>query len=86
MQAQSEVKYYQKMFSKLLELDKIQARRFAKLTFHKQRIAVEGIIKHLRASKNNGNDPDVFAIKEIIDGAQIGKRVFDRTSNDEEFF
>lgn len=80
------VKNYHNMYSKLLELDRSQARRFARLTFNQQTIAVEGIIEHLRASKHNGSNPDILAIKEIIDGAQIGQRVFDRTSNDETIF
>ncbi len=80
------VKYYHNMFRKLFELDRSQARRFARLTFNQQKIAVEGIIQHLRASKHNDSNPDIHAIKEIIDGAQIGQRVFDRTSNDETIF
>jgi hypothetical protein len=83
MALQVVVKYYHKMFSKLFELDRSQARRFARLTFNQQTIAVEGIIEHLRASKHNRSNPDIHAIKEIIDGAQEEQRVFDRTSNDE---
>ncbi len=76
------VKNYHKMYSKLFELDRIQARRFARLTFSQQKIAVEGIIKHLRASQKNDNNPDIHAIREIIDRALEKQRVFDGSSDE----
>jgi len=66
----------------IFEIDEIQARRFAKLSGTPQEIATEGIIRHLRACSRMDVNPDVAALREIIDDAQLGRRVFAETSND----
>lgn len=57
-------------------IDHIQARRYAKLTSPTLEIATEGIIRHLRACDRMDVNPDVSAVREIIDDALNGRRVF----------
>lgn len=61
---------------RLKNIDHIQARRFAKLTGPAQEIATEGIIRHLRACDRMDVNPDVAAVREIIDDALNGRRVY----------
>lgn len=67
---------------RVMQIDFIQARRFAKLTGTARDIASEGIIRHLRACSRMDVQPDSSAIREIIDDAFQGRRVFAETSND----
>jgi len=67
---------------RILQIDHIQARRFAKLTGDTMDIAAEGIIRHLRACARMDVNPDASAVREIIDDALNGRRVFAETSND----
>jgi hypothetical protein len=67
---------------KILQIDHIQARRFAKLSGAAVDIATEGIIRHLRACARMDVNPDASAVREIIDDALNGRRVFAETSND----
>lgn len=67
---------------RILQIDHIQARRFAKLSGDSIEIATEGIIRHLRACSRMDVNPDASAIREIIDDALNGRRVFAETSND----
>ena len=67
---------------RVLQIDHIQARRFSKLTGDTLEIATEGIIRHLRACVRMDVNPDASAIREIIDDALNGRRVFAETSND----
>lgn len=67
---------------RILQIDHIQARRFSKLTGDTVEIATEGIIRHLRACVRMDVNPDASAIREIIDDALNGRRVFAETSND----
>lgn len=67
---------------RLIQIDFIQARRFAKLTGAALEIATEGIIRHLRACARMEVQPDASAIREVIDDALQGRRVFAETSND----
>ncbi len=67
---------------RILQIDYIQARRYLKLTGESAEIATEGIIRHLRACARNGNSPDASAIREIIDDALSGRRVFAETESD----
>jgi hypothetical protein len=67
---------------RILQIDHIQARRFAKLSGATLDIAIEGIIRHLRACARMDVNPDASAVREIIDDALNGRRVFAETSND----
>jgi len=67
---------------RILQIDHIQARRFTKLTGDSIDIATQGIIRHLRACARMDVNPDASAIREIIDDALNGRRVFAETSND----
>lgn len=67
---------------RILQIDHIQARRFSKLTGDAIDIAAEGIIRHLRACARMDVNPDASAVREIIDDALNGRRVFAETSND----
>jgi hypothetical protein len=67
---------------RVLQIDHIQARRFSKLTGDAVEIAAEGIIRHLRACARMDVNPDASAVREIIDDALNGRRVFAETSND----
>lgn len=67
---------------RILQIDHIQARRFAKLNGAALEIATEGIIRHLKACAKMDVNPDASAVREIIDDALNGRRVFAETSND----
>lgn len=67
---------------RILQIDHIQARRFTKLAGDSIEIATEGIIRHLRACARMDVNPDASAVREIIDDALNGRRVFAETSND----
>lgn len=68
---------------RILQIDHIQARRFSKLSGETLEIATEGIIRHLRACARMDVNPDASAVREIIDDALNGRRVFAETSNDQ---
>jgi hypothetical protein len=65
---------------RLLRIDHIQARRYSKLTGVALEIATEGIIRHLRACDRMDVNPDTSAVREIIDDALNGRRVFAETT------
>lgn len=67
---------------RILQIDHIQARRFSKLGEEPLEIASEGIIRHLRACARMDVNPDASAVREIIDDALNGRRVFAEVSND----
>ncbi|MBX7173491.1 MAG: hypothetical protein K1X72_21165 [Pyrinomonadaceae bacterium] len=67
---------------RILQIDHIQARRFSKLGGATLEIASEGIIRHLKACARMDVNPDASAVREIIDDALNGRRVFAETSND----
>ena len=67
---------------RILQIDHIQARRYSKLTDDSIEIATQGIIRHLRACARMEVNPDASAVREIIDDALNGRRVFAETSND----
>ena len=67
---------------RILQIDHIQARRFTKLTGDCIEIATQGIIRHLRACARMDVNPHASAVREIIDDAINGRRVFAETSND----
>jgi hypothetical protein len=70
------------MHDRIMQIDHIQARRFGKLSGDALEIATEGIIRHLRACARMDVNPDASAVREIIDDALNGRRVFAETSND----
>lgn len=67
---------------RILRIDHIQARRYSKLNGAALDIATEGIIRHLRACDKMDVNPDASAVREIIDDALNGRRVYAETSND----
>jgi len=67
---------------RVLQIDHIQARRYTKLAGESLEMATEGIIRHLRACARMDVNPDASAVREIIDDAINGRRVFAETSND----
>jgi hypothetical protein len=66
---------------RLKAIDHIQARRYTKLAGTPLDIATEGILRHLRACDRMDVNPDVAAVREIIDDALNGRRVFAETFN-----
>jgi hypothetical protein len=54
----------------------IQARRFSKLAGPPLEIATEGIIRHFAACDRMDVNPDISAIREIIDDALNGRRIY----------
>jgi hypothetical protein len=70
------------LHDRILNIDHIQARRFLKLNGPTLDIASEGIIRHLKACERMDVNPDASAVREIIDDAMNGRRVFAETSND----
>ncbi len=67
---------------RILQIDHIQARRFSKLAGEPLEIASEGIVRHLQACARMEVNPDASAVREIIDDALNGRRVFAEVSND----
>lgn len=67
---------------RILQIDHIQARRYSKLNGEALDIASEGIIRHLKACARMDVNPDASAVREIIDDALNGRRVFAEVSND----
>jgi hypothetical protein len=61
---------------RLLRIDHIQARRFSKLTGVAMEIATEGIVRHLKACDRMDVNPETSAVREIIDDALNGRRVY----------
>ena len=61
---------------RILRIDHIQARRFSKLAGVPRDIATQGIIRHLRACDRMDVNPDTSAVREIIDDALNGRRVY----------
>ena len=61
---------------RLLKIDHIQARRYSKLGGIALEIATEGIIRHLKACDRMDVNPETSAVREIIDDALNGRRVF----------
>ena len=67
---------------RILRIDHIQARRFSKLSGPALDIATEGIMRHLRACDRMDVNPDTSAVREIIDDALNGRRVYAETADD----
>ncbi len=64
---------------RILRIDHIQARRYSKLGGVTREIATQGILRHLRACDRMDVNPDTSAVREIIDDALNGRRVFAET-------
>jgi hypothetical protein len=64
-----------------MRIDHIQARRFSKLNGMSLDIATEGIIRHLKACDRMDVNPETSAVREIIDDALNGRRVFAETQD-----
>ena len=64
---------------RLLRIDHIHARRYSKLTGISLEIATEGIVRHLKACDRMDVNPETSAVREIIDDALNGRRVFAET-------
>lgn len=67
---------------RILRIDHIQARRYSKLNGTALDIATEGIMRHLRACDRMDVNPDTSAVREIIDDALNGRRVYAETADD----
>jgi len=66
---------------RLMRIDHIQARRYSKLNGVALEIATEGIIRHLKACDRMDVNPETSAVREIIDDALNGRRVFAETKD-----
>lgn len=67
---------------RIYQIDPIQGKRFSKLSGDALEIATAGIIRHLRACNRMDVPYDVSAIREILDDAGCGRRVFAVTNDD----
>ena len=65
---------------RILRIDHIQARRYSKLSGVALELATQGILRHLRACDRMDVNPDTSAVREIIDDALNGRRVFAETT------
>ncbi len=70
---------------RILQIDHIQAKRFGNLPADVQKIAAEGIIRHLRACARMDINPDASAVSEVIDDAFRGRKVWKETETDDAF-
>ncbi len=67
---------------RIMRIDHIQARRYSKLSGLAMEIAREGILRHLSACDRMDVNPDTSAVREIIDDAINGRRVFAETATE----
>ena len=66
---------------RILRIDHIQARRYSKLAGVAFEIATQGILRNLRACDRMDVNPDTSAVREIIDDALNGRRVYAETAD-----
>lgn len=64
------------LLERLRDIDPIQARRYERLSGRAEEIAYHGIVRHFNACDRNGIDPDVAAVREIIDDALNGRAIY----------
>lgn len=64
---------------RIAHTDRIQARRYSRLSGLALDIATRGIARHFAACDRYGIEPDTSAIREIIDDAWEGRAVFEET-------
>ena len=69
---------------RILRIDHIQARRYSKLGGVTREIATQGILRHLRACDRMDVNPDTSAVREIIDDALNGRRVYAETHDQDQ--
>ncbi len=67
---------------RIAQIDAVQAKRFSRLTGTALQISKEGIIRHLRACARSNANPDASALREIIDDALQGRKIFAETNDD----
>lgn len=67
---------------RIYQIDPIQARKFEKLSGAALEIASEGIIRHLKACARMEVLPEPSSLREIIEDANMGRRIFAETDND----
>lgn len=65
---------------RLKEIDSFQASRFRKQSQAVKEIAAEGIRRHLRHCARMDVLPSPAAVREILDDAQDGRRIYATTS------
>ena len=83
MQSNTKSANRQKSLTEILfQIDPIQARRFVKLDSALLEIAREGIVRHLKACARADVRPDASAVREIIDDALDGRRVYATVNED----
>lgn len=70
---------------RIQQIDSVQARRFKKLTGNHRDIAIEGILRYLRACVAMDVNPTADAIRETIDGAIHGDNLAKKVNDDEAF-
>ena len=68
---------------RIMRIDHIQARRYSKLGGVALEIAREGIVRHLNACDRMDVNPDTSAVREIIDDAINGRRVYAETPSEQ---
>lgn len=64
------------MANRLELIDQVQARRYARLSGNALEIASDGLARYLRVCDRMAFDADSEALREIIDDALTGRRVF----------
>ena len=67
---------------RIYQIDPIQLRKFDKLKGVAQQIAAEGIIRHLKACDRMDVRPEPLSLREIMEDATVGRRIFAETNND----
>lgn len=70
----------------IFDFDRSQAARFKKLNGATRDIAAVGIVRHLRSCQRMNVPPDASAVREIIDDALSGRRVWAMTGDDRKKF
>ena len=70
------------LYERILRIDRIQARRFGQLTGLALEIAVGGIIRHLKACERMGVEPEMTALREIMDDGIGGRSTWEKVNDD----
>lgn len=68
------------LIDRLRTIDRIQARRFERTSGSARAIAEKGIIRHLNACDHYGVNPDIAAVREVIDDALNGRAIYEEMS------
>jgi hypothetical protein len=70
------------LYERILRIDRIQARRFGQLTGLALEIAVGGIIRHLQACERMEVQPEMTALREIMDDGIGGRSTWEKVNDD----